>query len=429
VALSFVFVWIWLSTSGSAGPVTGQLTIDVGLEPESIGESKVDGFFVDIESTALVTLSVSGLDLTNLSVFSLMGLEFEAFTVSANLPITLRDTILFAPNVLEVADDLLWTVTFADPDPGGLVGLPLRFFIHELASPLDLSKLLGATLEAPLVFRKNILESELAFSGVVLRLSLLMANLGSAGLPDIKTGFVFAMLGQTPGGMTVESATYLGARQGFQCYGECKEVERFWQGRVMPDFRIEQEKLFIRRLTLAGIIHNVEIVFDLGAAAIPIAPGISKFDWELIGGLFDGLVELRQRFLFSSELSPAQALIHSELRIQTTRLAVDLIDDDTAILDFPIRQVTFATVLGGVRLKDVVLFQPAGGLLHAIVLESAGEVFDFSSQTIFLGGLVTNFYSQRMDALYHMGQIDLKTSVLVRRDFLLFFGLGLVWRF
>jgi hypothetical protein len=59
------------------------------------------------------------------------------------------------PNIIEVDDDPFWTIQFAQPDPG-LVGVPLRMFIDELASPLDLSKLLAPTVDDPLQFRKLI---------------------------------------------------------------------------------------------------------------------------------------------------------------------------------------------------------------------------------------------------------------------------------
>jgi hypothetical protein len=77
----------------------------------------------------------------------------------------------------------------------------------------------------------------------------------------------------------------------------------------------------------------------------------------------------------------------------------------------------------------MILIQPAGGLLHIIAIDTAMDIFIFSSQTIFLGGIVTNFYSQRVDVTYRLGQTDLKMGVLVRRDFLLFFGVGIGWHF
>ncbi|MBI1742913.1 hypothetical protein HYR54_07580 [Candidatus Acetothermia bacterium] len=434
-ALSWVIILLLaliisgVSEKGIAAPFSGEITVDLGLEPESLGENKVDGFFADIESTVRLTFSFSGLDLTSLSVFSLKGLEFQALTLAASTPITLRNITIFAPNVLEVADDLFWTVTQANPDPGGLVGLPLRLFIHELASPIDLARLLGPSLDGFSVFRKNIIEAELVFAGFLLRADALMANTGSASAPNLHPALIVGLSGQMSTGTLIEAATYFGARQGFQCYGECKEPERFWQGRVMPDFRIEQEKLLIRHLSVAGLIHNFEIVFDLGTPLVPMLPGISRVDWELVAKLFGGNLELRQRFLFSSELGPAQLLIHSEFGIRNTHLALDLMDDDLAIPDFPIRQITFSTTLGGVSVRDIISVQPAGGLLHAILIETAIDIFTFSSQTIFLGGIVTNFYSQRVDVLYHLGQIDLKMNVIVRRDFLLFFGVGVAWHF
>jgi hypothetical protein len=427
VVFSVVVAGVGISVR--AAPFSGDISVYLGLEPESFGENKVDGFFADIESVARLTFSFSGLEMTSLSVFSLKGLEFQALTLAASTPILMRAITIFSPNVLEVADDLLWTVAVADPDPGGLVSLPLRLFIHELASPIDLARVLGPTLNGSSIFRKTILETELAFSGISLRGTFLIANIGSVSTPNLRPGLVIALAGQMTSGVILEAATYFGARQGFECYGECKEPERFWQGRVMPDFRIEQEKLVIRNFNLGGLIHSFEIVFDLGTSAVPFTPGVSKVDWEFLAKFLGGYLELKQRFLFFSELGPAQILVRSELGINKTRLALDLMDDDLAIPDFPIRQLTFSTVLGHVSLRDIISIQPIGGLLHAIMIDTVIDIFSFSSQTVFLGGVITNFYSQRVDLTYHLGQTAINLSVLVRRDFLLFFGVGIGWNF
>ncbi len=423
----FVFLALPILAT-SAAPISGDFFFEIGLEPQSLSDgevSKVDGVVIDAEMSLRLSLSVSGFDLTNWTVFSLKGLEYEALILTLKSPLTVRNITIFAPNILEVAGDLLWTVTRAAPDPGGLTGLPLRLFIHELASPLDLSKLLNPVLDNAIVFRKDILEFELTLGVLLARLSVLIANVSATAAPDFRAGMILSVAGQTPTGTSIEATTYFGARQGFECFGECKLIERFYQGYLVEAFGIQQEALIIRNLQIAGIVNDIELVIDL---ANSLTKPVSKFDWELKGKIFESL-GFAQRFRIDIGPTLGQAFMQSQLVYGQTQLSIELIDNDTSTIDFPIRQLTFSMTLGDIRFRDILLLQATGGILHAIIIETSLEFFSFSSQTIFLGSLISNFYSERIDALYRLGSVEFKMNVLVRRDFLLFFGVGLGWHF
>jgi hypothetical protein len=98
---------------------------------------------------------------------------------------------------------------------------------------------------------------------------------------------VLILAGQTVSGITVRSETWVGARQGFECFGECKPASRLGfiattfapvpslGGVVGPSipFEPQEEKLFITGLTLAGIRNDIAMEFVLaGAGASSLQP-------------------------------------------------------------------------------------------------------------------------------------------------------------
>jgi hypothetical protein len=89
-------------------------------------------------------------------------------------------------------------------------------------------------------------------------------------------GTVLILQGKTVSGIDVRSETWVGARQGFECFGECKPIERLGNqnaflfvpypatgGIVVSGFQPEEEKLYITGLKLAGITHQAVIEFQL----------------------------------------------------------------------------------------------------------------------------------------------------------------------
>jgi hypothetical protein len=92
-------------------------------------------------------------------------------------------------------------------------------------------------------------------------------------------GTVLILQGKTVSGIDVRSETWVGARQGFECFGECKPNQRLGTqgglifvpypstgGIVVPGFQPEEEKLYITGLKLAGLTNNIVIEMQLNGA-------------------------------------------------------------------------------------------------------------------------------------------------------------------
>jgi hypothetical protein len=142
-------------------------------------------------------------------------------------------------------------------------------------------------LTPALTFRKKVAEVTLSIAGLTLGLRALFGNFGTASAPDFRAGLVLILAGQTVSGITVRSETWVGARQGFECFGECKPASRLGfiistfapvpslGGVVGPSipFEPQEEKLFITGLTLAGIRNDIAMEFVLsGAGASSLQP-------------------------------------------------------------------------------------------------------------------------------------------------------------
>jgi hypothetical protein len=65
----------------------------------------------------------------------------------------------------------------------------------------------------------------LSIAGLTLGLRALFANFGGAS-PSFETGLVLILSGTTVSGITVRSETWVGARPGVECFGECKPASR-----------------------------------------------------------------------------------------------------------------------------------------------------------------------------------------------------------
>jgi hypothetical protein len=90
---------------------------------------------------------------------------------------------------------------------------------------------------------------------------------------------VLILQGKTVSGIDVRSETWVGARQGFECFGECKPNQRLGTqnaflfvpypstgGIVVPGFQPEEEKLYITGLRLAGLTNTIVIEMQLAGA-------------------------------------------------------------------------------------------------------------------------------------------------------------------
>jgi hypothetical protein len=365
--------------------VSGEITVTTFFEPVNQGQTKIDQINVDAETTLRVSLFISGLALTSTSVFSFKGAEFQAFEMVAGMAISFRNVLIFAPNIIEVDDDPFWTIQFAQPDPG-LVGVPLRMFIDELASPLDLARLLAPTVDDPLQFRKLISQMAINVWGVRFSVTMLIANLGTVNQPSFQSGLIFEAGGVTVGGAEVIALTYLGARQGWECFGECKSLERYFEGRVVPDFEFQEEKLIIRNLTLAGVTLGAEIAFDF--TTITLSQIILSLRVSVMGAV------IQQKIVLNDLATPSFVSFGWTVQLGDGLFEIEFIDPN-GLFQFPAKRLSFFVQWEAISFKDELFLQDPLGLLHTIEVAAEFEPFRFRSQTAFLGGLINGFYNQK----------------------------------
>jgi hypothetical protein len=388
VVLSQLITWNSELRTVLAAPISGEITVTTFFEPVNQGQTKIDQINVDAETTLRVSLFISGLALTSTSVFSFKGAEFQAFELIAGMAISFRNVLIFAPNILEVDDDPFWTIQFAQPDPG-LVGVPLRMFIDELASPLDLARLLAPTVDDPLQFRKLISQMAINFWGVRFSVTMLIANLGPSSTPSFQSGLIFEAGGVTVGGAEVIALTYLGARQGWECFGECKSLERYFEGRVVPDFEFQEEKLIIRNLTLAGVTLGAEIAFDF--TTITLSQIILSLRVSVMGAV------IQQKIVLNDLATPSFVSFGWTVQLGDGLFEIEFIDPN-GLFQFPAKRLSFFVQWEAISFKDELFLQDPVGLLHTIEVAAEFEPFRFRSQTAFLGGLINGFYNQKIEA-------------------------------
>lgn len=286
--------------------------------------SKVDLVNVKFEADLVLTFSLSGIEVTSTTAFTFRGVEFQSFVLRTTLgALTLRNTTIFAPTFFEFEElrdqfgRLRWCLLTAPvpfdrescnrpnfaslPFGGGLYAhildsdfgvLPWhRFFganaIHPVAQNLALARwvsirralmcravgitidLLGLAVE----FRRNIVDFSLVLGGFHLGGQFLFANFnlinpGNCLFTNVPASGIMAYLeGQTVSGVLVRGELWLGAKQGLACFGECKPLERFYNAMVTGGGlqNLEEEKLFIKNLVIAGVRHDLlaEFHFDL----------------------------------------------------------------------------------------------------------------------------------------------------------------------
>lgn len=343
-----------LSWTAAAAPITGSFTVDITFAPQTDCTvdpdtfeilcpvedpvNKIDRILVKFEADLVLTLSISGLELTSTTAFTFKGVEAQIFYVKATVgAMTFENALVFAPNIMEFEEVRSGSGTrfyclnrSAPHDYGNASGIlninncvnaivgasgagildPVYGYISwgslfflsypEFSSgpignlvigswadglydawhtPVVPGGVTGSMLDQPLTFRKKAVEVTLSIAGLTLGLRALFANFGTVSTPSFTVGTVLVLQGTTVSGIQVRSETWIGARQGFECFGECKPNQRLGNqsgflfvpypatgGIVVPDFQPEEEKLYITGLTLAGIKHQAVIEFQLRGA-------------------------------------------------------------------------------------------------------------------------------------------------------------------
>lgn len=303
-----------LSWGANAAPISGSFSLDIVFYPQhGDGDpiNKIDLTDVKFEADLILTLSISGLDITSTTVFTFLGVEFQSFVISATVgALTIKDTIIFSPTFFEFEElrnqygQVRYCVESSKPSVG-VVGTPASCFfpaypnlnagildvdfgfvgfhdiflggIHPVAQNLILARWIQGLdnnhLNDTIRFRKKIADLSLNIAGLVLNVKALFANVSPSPTGFLlRSGLVLAMEGKTVSGVGVRGELWLGAKQGLECFGECKPLERFFNQMVTGGGfnNVEEEKLFLTNVVIAGIRNDLraEFHFDLRQCTI-----------------------------------------------------------------------------------------------------------------------------------------------------------------
>jgi hypothetical protein len=447
-----------------AAPVSGSATLDIVFTPDpntyAPTGTKIDKILVKLEMDLILTLSVSGVDITSQSVFTFRGLEYQSFVFSGTIgALVVRSQFIFAPNIIEiraVRDTLglpAYCVNFADPaivdDDGAplTTGLPdcniganyaAEHYLYLLIEGADLyitnvqylhpalrNLILASIMEAqtsdplgqPLSFRKKTVDLALSLAGLTIGLRGMFANIGSTTTPAWRMGIVASVEGQTVSGITVRGESWLGARQGLECFAECKPLQIVRGGMVENVFTFYEEKLFIRNLKLAGVTFGARLEFEFADA-----PAGLRF------------VELTQNFRldpFRLEINNTLSIVGPDLTLASDTFVTQLKVGDIAmtVVGYIWPDFTGAWNLYWSRLISV--FDPPGMkvvsdiqfcneelsctsylFFHDLVLSAT--VGDMSINVgIRLSGIFTGFVGSTIEMSWKMGNVTLKSATLL----------------
>ena len=301
-ALAFVGALSW---GANAAPVSGSFAIDIVFFPQH-GRldpiNKIDLIDMKFEADLILTLSISGLDITSTTVFTFLGLEFQSFVINATVgALTIRDTIIFSPTFFEFEElrdqygRVRYCVNLSKPSIG-VVGTPASCAfpaypnlvagildpdfgfvlfsdiflggVHPIVQNLILARWIQGLdnnhLNDTIRFRKKIADLSLNIAGLILNVKALFANVSPSPTGYLlRSGLVLAMEGKTVSGVGVRGELWLGAKQGFECFGECKPLERFFNQMVTGGGfnNVEEEKLFLTNVVIAGVRHDLRAEF------------------------------------------------------------------------------------------------------------------------------------------------------------------------
>jgi len=311
-----------LSWGANAAPISGSFGVDIVFYPAGLVRSsdKVDLVNVKFEADLILTLSISGLDITSTTVFTFRGVEFQSFVISATVgALTIKDTIIFSPTLFEFEElrdqfgQLAWCINYSAPTPPGNLNVagnhancdypdfttPGHYFggvyahiddlifggvsfadiftggVHPVVQNLVLARWIEGLggLGNIIRFRKKIADLSLNIAGLVLGVKAMFANISQSPTGfALRSGLVLSMEGKTVSGVGVRGELWLGAKQGLECFGECKPLERFFNAKVTGGTfnNVEEEKLFLTNVVIAGIRNDLraEFHFDLDQCKI-----------------------------------------------------------------------------------------------------------------------------------------------------------------
>lgn len=486
VGVSLIFITFLVAFPIAAVPISGEASFDLvmrsatcGIDadgdtfvdedpPNSVDDdgdtlidedncSKIDLSAFKFESDVFVSLAISGLEITSTSVLTFKGLEYQAFSFFMTIgALSFRDYIVFAPSITEIAlvrnaSSLSVRYCVLDSAPGS-VSPPFRScplfdsrlywllegdgFYHPTVANLILAQIFddgGMLLPKTLTLRKKVADLALNIAGMKVSTRALFANLGSVSVPDFRLGLVLGLEGQTVSGILIRSETWIGARQGLECFAECKPLERLYLGIVTDEFSFQEEKLFVRNVKFLGLTFH--FLLEVGNVCpedffcyaemntiIPIQPLGLEFNNTLRFGpgvreYFDAL-STTLRFGDASVL----ALWYFYPRTGSWKAQIARI-----ISSFDPPGLTVSSDLQ-LCTGTASLFCSSGVARHTLSIAAAIGDLSLDLKLIFIG-LIKNFYQLWLDAAWKLGSVELSSSIVLSVKYLNALTMGITVRF
>lgn len=462
-----------------AAPVSGSATLDIVFRPSPLyyatTGTKIDKIDVKLELDLLLTLSISGVDITSVSVFTFRGLEFQSFVFTGTIgALVAKSQFIFAPNIIEIravrdalglpaycvntADPAIADQQTLSPPPGPRLttGLPrcpydpandplalaehyfymliegtdfVYGYLHPALRNLYLAGIMEAQitdpLGQPLSFRKKVAELSLSLAGLTIGLRGLFANIGSTTTPAWRMGIVASVEGQTVSGITIRGESWLGARQGVECFAECKPLEIVRGGKVEDVFTFYEEKLFIRNLKLAGITWGARLEFEF----VDAPAGLRFFELTQSFRLDPFRLEINNTLnIVGPNLTMVSDVFNFGLKVGDISMTVVGYIWPTYTGAFNLYWSQFISVFDppGMKVTSVIAFCNeetvcglfgSGLLYHAITL--AGTVGDMSINiSLALGNLFSDFQEAIIDLSWKIGNVTVNSGTILNVNFL-----------
>ncbi|MBI1743415.1 hypothetical protein HYR54_10185 [Candidatus Acetothermia bacterium] len=454
-----------LVTSLSAAPISGSFSVDIVFAPTCVSAlnalnvtlpcNKVSDTIMKFEADLIVRLTISGLEIGSTTVFTFEGLEFQAFRLAATIgALTIRDTFIFAPSITEIEDvrtmstlSLRYCINFSAPGdltPPFLDCPATDSLLYDLIEDvgvfhpayqnLVLATLFDAAgmLSDAVVFRKKIVEISLSIAGLTISTRALFANLGTSTTPSFVTGLIVALEGQTVSGITVRAESWIGARQGLECFGECKPLEIYRVGKVLSpqDFTIQEEKLFLRNLVLAGVMLNLraEFQFFTQTGSSTPNPGITFVQIDSRARLQPLNLNVSNTLRLGPDLNPRYDLLQASFKFGDVSVTASWVSYIAASGVWEGQLAEFISVLDppGVTLtSDLILcteslfvgFCTGGTLEHDVYVSTVIGDFVLNSKAVFFG-LMNGFSELWMDVAWRTGHVDFALSAVLKTDYI-----------
>jgi hypothetical protein len=302
---------------------------------------------------------------------------------------------------------------------------------HPAVANITLGSIFDAAnmLDAPLELAKKIVDLSINIAGLTVSLRALFANFstGTQTTNDIwNTGLVLGFEGQTVSGITVRSETWFGARQGLECWGECKPLERNYGGKVVTAFGAQEEKLFIRNLVFAGITNNFRVEFKFGQAS-PTNNGLTYVEWNMRYLLAPLNLRINNTLRLNGNLDPRFDFTIFSYKYGDMSVTAVWYYYLSSTGDWSLTLAEFVTTFdppGATVTSDLILCTEtlfagscvAGVLEHDIYISAAVGSLTFDMYMV-LFGLFSGFAELWVDVGWKVGNVNLKTSLVFSTDY------------